>query len=102
RSIRNLDDGVLGSLTDDEFMRLARIIKVAIEMESDPKSTTTLRENIWAVRAARLPRQPAARGLAKVRRRLRFRSEKSLANTLRATPDYLRQLALSEAGTIVR
>jgi len=81
RSIRNLDDAVLGSLTNDEFMRLARMIKTAIERETDPNyikdsAHSEIRENVWAIRASRFGHQsPAvARGLARIHeRRLRSR-----------------------------
>ncbi len=93
RSIRNLDDAVLYSLTDQEFMRLARMIKTAIEMEQDPSrnglnSAIRVRENAWAVRASQLKgNRFAVRGLDKVhRRRLRNRHGNTLGNPMALAP----------------
>lgn len=89
RSIRNLDDAVLGSLTNDEFMRLARMIKTAIDLEMSPRGAdlpvgTELRENIWAIRATRFGQpDPLSRGLAKIhRRRMKIKSGDPLKATI--------------------
>lgn len=37
RSIRNLDDWLLGAMTNREFLRLAKAIRAALRLETNPK-----------------------------------------------------------------